>query len=264
VVGEGWCFLLNAASYLAVIAALLRIRGRVPRRAGVGAPSLLGHIGEGIRFAAWARPIRALLLLVGVMSLFGMPYSLLMPLFADRVLGAGARGLGLLMGATGVGALVGALLLALRAEVRGLGRWVVASAMAFGVLLVLFALSRTLTTAMAALFGVGLCMVVQTASANTLLQTLSPDEMRGRVMSLFSMMFLGMAPFGAFLAGAAASRLGAPAAVAAGGVVCALAASVLAFRLPSLRAEARELVAAQQLAGAEPPDQVVGAQLVER
>jgi MFS family permease len=187
-------------------------------------------------------------------SLLAMPFSVLMPIFADRILHAGARGLGLLMAATGVGALASAALLAFRASARGLGRWVAMSASGFGLSLVLFTLSRSLWLSVVLLTVVGFCMVLQMAASNTLLQTLAPDALRGRVMSVYSMMLMGMAPFGALLAGAAASRVGAPAALAAGGAVSFLGALLFATRLPRLRVEARALIAAQQLAGGEPAD----------
>ncbi len=240
-VGEGWCFILNGLSYVAVILALLRIR--VPPRPRPPPASMLTHLVGGFRFAAGHGPIRALLALVGVLSLFGMPYVILMPLFADRVLGVGAKGLGLLMGASGIGALVGALLLARRRAVKGLGTWVVSAAAGFGLSLILFALSRRLVLSAVVLFATGLATVLQTAASNTLLQTLSPDEMRGRVMALFSMTFLGLAPFGAFLAGASAQRIGAAATVSIGGGVCVVAATYFARRLPALRDEARALMA---------------------
>jgi MFS family permease len=258
-VGEGWCFVLNGLSYVAVILALLRIR--VPARARQIPASMRSHLAGGFRFAARSGPIRALLTLIGVVSLFGMPYAVLMPLFADRVLGVGARGLGLLMGSSGVGALCGALMLARRRAVKGLGTWVVVAAGGFGLSLMLFGLSRRLGLSLPILFLTGLTTVLQTAASNTLLQTLSPDEMRGRVMSLFSMMFLGMAPFGAFFAGAAAQRIGAPATEMVGGGVCIVAALYFARRLPALRTEARALMAANEAGAGDPPDTAVGAQL---
>ena len=258
-VGEGWCFLLNGLSYVAVIFALLRIR--VPPRARLPPASMLSHLAGGFRFAARNGPIRALLALVGVVSLFGMPYAILMPVFADRVLHVGAKGLGILMGASGVGALCGALLLARRRAVKGLGRWAVTAAGGFGVSLILFALSRRPAFSLALLFCTGLTTVLQTAASNTLLQTLSPDDMRGRVMSLFSMTFLGLAPFGAFFSGASAQRIGASPTVAVGGGVCVLASLYFSRRLPALRDQARALLAANQAAAGDPPDTVVGAEL---
>jgi predicted MFS family arabinose efflux permease len=258
-VGEGWCFILNGLSYVAVILALLRIR--VPPRARQVPASMRSHLAGGFRFAARSGPIRALLTLVGIVSLFGMPYAVLMPVFADRILGVGARGLGLLMGASGVGALCGALALARRRAVKGLGTWVVSAAGGFGLSLMLFGLSRRLSLSLPVLFLTGLTTVMQTAASNTLLQTLSPDDMRGRVMSLFSMMFLGMAPFGAFFAGAAAQHIGAPATVVVGGGICIVAALYFARRLPALRTEALALMAANEAGAGDPPDTVVGAEL---
>lgn len=254
-VGEGWCFALNALSFLAVLQALLAMR--LPPRAWTKPQGkAASDIVEGFRFATRTAPIRTILLLVGLASLTAMPYSVLMPIFADRILHGGPRGLGLLMGATGVGALVGAFLLALRASARGLGRWIAASAAGFGAALMLFAASRSMRLSMALLVVVGFCMMVQMASSNTLLQTLSPDRLRGRVMSAYSMMFLGMAPFGALVAGVLAARVGAPLTVGLGGAVSALGAAVFAQRLPYIRPEARRLIAAAETARTTPPDEV--------
>src|SRR5882762_5498691 len=140
-VGEGWCFFANAVSYLAVIAGLLMMHVQ-PFRARHSDSSALRHVTDGFRFVAHTAPIRALLLLVGLVSLFGMPFSVLMPIFADRILQAGAQGLGILMGMSGAGALVGALILASRQTVRGLGRWIALSTGTFSVLLIVFAYSR--------------------------------------------------------------------------------------------------------------------------
>ena len=248
--GEGWCFLLNATSYLAVLASLLAID--VPEAAGARPTgSTLSRIVEGFRYAAAARPVRALLLLLGVVSLTAMPFSVLMPIFADRILGGGAASLGLLMGASGVGALAGALVLASRRGIAGLGRFVALSAAGFGVCLVLFSLSRRLWLSVALQVPVGFFMISQMASSNTLIQSLVPDRVRGRVMALYTMMFMGMAPFGALLAGAAAERWGAPATLAAGGATALAGALALASRIPRLRAEARAMIVA--LDPPEPP-----------
>ena len=150
-------------------------------------------------------PIRALLLLLGLVSLTGMPYAVLMPIFADKILHSDARGLGLLMGSTGVGALAATLVMAARREVRGLGRWINYASTGFGVSLILFSFSRSLPLSIALLLPAGFCMLIQMASSNTLIQTMVPDALRGRVMSVYSMMFMGMAPFGALLAGAIAT-----------------------------------------------------------
>jgi MFS family permease len=206
----------------------------------------MARIAEGFRFAWDNVPIRALLLLLGIVSLTGLPYTVLMPVFADRVLHGGARALGLLMAASGCGALAGALLLASRREIRGLGLWVALAAAGFGASLILFSLSRTLWLSIGLLVPAGFAMIVQMASSNTLVQSMVPDKLRGRVMSVYSMMFLGMAPFGALLAGALAERFGAPTVVAAGGAVCIVAAALFGRRLPALQEGGRRLVEASR------------------
>ena len=187
-----------------------------------------------------------------------MPYAVLMPIFADQILHGGPRGLGLLMGATGVGALCGALSLAMRSGVRGLGRWVAIAAAAFGVSLVLFSLSRTFWLSALLLVPVGASMMVEMASSNTLIQSMVPNALRGRVMAVYSISFMGMAPIGALIAGWAAERLGAPITVAIGGLISVAAAAVFAAHLPSLRIEARELIVAQSMAGGDPPAEMTG------
>jgi MFS family permease len=253
VVGEGWCFLINGLSYLAVIIGLLMIRS------GNTAPhehqaSRTVAILEGFRFALQTRPVRALLLLLGVVSLMGMPYSVLMPIFADGILHGGPKGLGLLMGSAGIGALLGAVTLAGRQGVRGLGSWVMFACAGFGTSLILFSTSRHFLLSMVLLIPVGFSMMVQMASSNTLIQSMVPDRLRGRVMALYSMMFVGMAPFGALLAGILANLMGAPMTVAIGGVVCLAGAFVFRAHLPKIRAEGRQLILAQMMAAGEPAD----------
>ncbi len=243
-VGEGWCFFANAVSYVAVLASLLALRLPRESRAGPRA-SPLAEIAEGWRFVANIAPIRAILLLLGVVSLTGMPYAVLMPVMAEDVLHAGARGLGILMGATGTGALIGALALARRNSLRGLGRLVALGALSFGVFLILFSLSRQFWLSVALLLPTGLSMLFQMASSNTLVQSMVPDRLRGRVMSVYSMTFMGMAPIGALLAGVAAGSLGAPVTIAAGGAVSIVAALLFWRRLPELTPEARRLVREQ-------------------
>ena len=247
-VGEGWCFAANALSFLAVIVglALMRVPAHVPDRHPL---STMKRIAEGFRYAWENAPIRALLFLLGIVSLTGMPYTVLMPVFADRILHGGARSLGLLMAASGCGALAGAFLLASRRGIRGLGLWIALAAAGFGASLVLFSLSRTLWLSIGFLVPAGFTMIVQMASSNTLVQSMVPDKLRGRVMSVYSMMFLGMAPFGSLLAGALAERFGAPTTVAAGGIVCMGAAALFGRRLPAIREEGRRLVAASRRDG---------------
>src|SRR6266516_179099 len=250
---EGWCFLLNGVSFIAVIVGLIMMKfgNRQPgehRRARVSA------IIESFHFVLRTRPIRDLLILLGLMSVMGMPYTVLMPIFADEIFNGGAKGLGLLMGSSGIGALAGALLLAGRQDVRGLGKWVMLSCGGFGVSLVLFALSRNFWISTLLLLPVGFTMMVQMASSNTLIQSMVPDQLRGRVMAVYSMMFMGMSPVGALLAGLLAHRLGAPLTVAAGGVVCVAGALVFRSRLPRIRTEGRQLILAQTMAAGEPAD----------
>jgi len=253
IVGEGWCFLLNGVSYLAVIIGLLFIRaGNTPPLEHHG--SRMDAILEGFRFALHTKPVRALLLLLGVVSLMGMPYSVLMPIFADDILHGGPKGLGLLMGFAGIGALLGAALLAGRQGVRGLGSWVMFACAGFGSSLIFFSLSRNFWLSMVLLIPTGFSMMVQMASSNTLIQSMVPDRLRGRVMAIYSMMFVGMAPFGALLAGVLAHLLGAPMTVAIGGLVCIAGAIVFGFHLPKIRAEGRELILAQMMSAGEPAD----------
>jgi len=243
-VGEGWCFFTNAVSYIAVIAGLLmmQIPPMKPRPTEVSA---VRHVREGFRFVARTAPSRALMLLIGLASLAGLPYTVLMPIFADRILNAGPEGLGILMGVSGAGALAGALILASREHVRGLGRWVPIAAGAFSATLVAFAYSRWFWLSAVLLAVAGFSAMIQMGSSNTLIQSMTPDHLRGRVLSAYSMMLLGMAPIGALLAGILAEHIGAPATVAAGAIACGIGAGWFAKYLPGIRKEARELILAQ-------------------
>ena len=258
-IGEGWCFFGNAVSYIAVIIGLLMMNVHSPVRAAMVSP--FEHMMEGFRFVNQTAPIRALLLLLGLVSLVGMPYVVLMPIFADQILHGGARGLGILMGATGVGALLGALTLAFREGVKGLGRWVAWCCAGFGASLVVFALSHRFWVSVVLLLPVGYTMMLQMACSNTLIQVMVPDALRGRVMAVYSMMFMGMAPIGALLGGALAERFGAPHTVAIGGLASVAGACWFALQLPKIRVEARRLIVAQAIAGGEPSEMT--AQAVE-
>ena len=259
-IGEGWCFAANAISYVAVIVGLSLMNVHCARRVSPHSP--IEDIVEGFRWVNQTRIIRALLLLIGLISLVGMPYTVLMPVFADKILHGGARGLGILMGATGVGALFGALTLAAKTGVKGLGRWVAISCASFGISLVLFSFSKWFWISVALLLPAGYSMMLQMACSNTLIQTMVPDQLRGRVMASYSMMFMGMAPFGALFGGALAHRMGAPLTVAVGGVACVLGGIWFWRALPDLRVEARRLIVAQGMAGGEPA-QELNAQPVE-
>ena len=260
-IGEGSCFAVNAVSYVAVIIGLLLMNVRSVHRAGKNSP--IEDIIEGFRWANKTKVIRSLLLLIGLVSLVGMPYTVLMPVFADKILHGGARALGILMGATGVGALLGALTLASKTGVKGLGRWVAITCAGFGVSIFLFSFSRMFWLSALLLLPAGYSMMLQMACSNTLIQTMVPDQLRGRVMALYSMMFMGMAPFGALFGGALAQRAGAPITVAVGGVACMMGALWFARELPELRIEARRLIIAQGLAGGEPEQEILTTQAVE-
>ncbi len=259
-VGEGWCFVGNAVSYVAVIAGLLLMQ--VPEHVRAQTGSGLESVREGFRFVARTGPIRALLLLLGLISLTGMPYAVLMPVFADAILHGGPRGLGKLMAASGVGALAGTLMLAARRELRGLGRWITFAAAGFGGSMILFSLSRTMWLSIALLVPVGFSMMLQMAASNTLIQAMVPNALRGRVMSVYAMMFMGMAPLGALVAGSLAEHIGAPSTVALGGAAAMLGSVLFGRSWPSLRGEARELIIAQGLSAGEPPQEMTGAAAV--
>jgi len=256
-VGEGWCFLVNAVSFLAVIAGLLMMN--MTARTSVPLPgSALASILEGFRYVRRTGPVRALLLLLGLVSLMGMPYAVLMPVFADQILHGGPRGLGLLMGASGTGALIGALVLAARKGIRGLSHWIALAAAGFGMSLILFSLSRAFWLSAALLVPAGFSMMIEMAASNTMIQSLIPDALRGRVMAVYSMMFMGMAPFGALLAGAIAHRIGAPATVMVGGSACIAGAALFRWHLPALKDETRQMIVALQVAGGEPAEEMTG------
>jgi MFS family permease len=239
--GEGICFLLNALSYIAVIAALMKLKIRPKIKHDDEPGRIMERLKEGFRYAYGFPPIRSILMLLALVSVMGMPFTVLTPIFAKDILHGGPRTLGFLVGATGLGALSGALILASRRSVRGLSSWIPIAAATFGVGLVAFSLSRTVWLSVILLFIVGFGMMVQMASSNTILQTISEDDKRGRVMSFYTMSFMGMVPFGSLLAGTLAGTIGAPITLLLSGIACILAAIVFAMKLPSLRKQIRPI-----------------------
>jgi MFS family permease len=239
-VGEGWCFAFDAVSYIAVIASLLamRLEKFSPPAANT---RMLDELRTGFRYVTRFPPVRDSLLLLALVATMGMPYNVLMPAIAASVLHGGPHTLGYLMTAVGVGALGGAFYLASRRSVLGLGRVMVTATSAFGVGLIAFSFSRVLWLSLVLLPFVGAGMMVVMASTNTILQTIVEDDMRGRVMSFYTMAFLGTAPLGSLLAGFAADRIGPTRTVTLGGVACALAAVAFAARLPRLRVHVRPI-----------------------
>jgi MFS family permease len=240
-VGEAWCFAIDGISYLFVIASLLAMRLPVREHVHLPGADLASEIRGGLDYVTGSVPIRTALILLAIVSAMGMPYTVLMPVVADRVLDGGPSTLGLLMTATGVGALGGALYLASRTSVVGLGRVIMCATMLFGASLIAFSASRTLWLSLALLPLVGAGFMIQMAATNTVLQTLVEDRFRGRVMAFYTMAFLGTAPIGSLLAGVLADRIGAPLTIALGGGVCCIAAFWFGSKLPLLRALVRPI-----------------------
>ena len=240
-VGEAWCFAIDGISYLFVIASLLAMRLPVRARVHLPGADLGSEIRGGLQYVTRSVPIRTALILLAIVSAMGMPYTVLMPVVAARVLGGGPSTLGLLMTATGVGALGGALYLASRTSVVGLGRVIMFATLLFGASLVAFSASRRLWLSLALLPLVGAGFMIQMAATNTVLQTLVEDRFRGRVMAFYTMAFLGTAPIGSLFAGVLAERIGAPLTIALGGGVCCMAALWFGSKLPLLRALVRPI-----------------------
>ena len=237
---EGWCFLIDGISYIAVIASLLMMRLHAPvveRKAA----SMLTELAAGWNYVSEFLPIRTILALFAVISLMGMPFVVLMPIFAARVLHGGPHTLGFLMAAMGLGALVSALSLAARRNVRGLVRMIPVAAAVFGLGLIGFGFSHVFWLSMLMVFIAGMGMMQGMAASNTVIQTIVTDDKRGRVMSYYTMAFMGMAPFGSLLAGTMASRFGAPWTVVMNGAVVLLGGLWFTTRLPALRLQIRPI-----------------------
>jgi MFS family permease len=235
VVGVGMCFVLNGVSYIAVIAGLLAMR-LPPFRPMPGASSAWSGFREVLAFIRSDRRVETLVALTAILSVFGFPFLVMMPVFARDVLHVRAAGYGVLTAAVGVGAMLGALAIALNSRrIARRGRLMTVGGTAFGLCVLAFALSRSFALSVGLLALTGCAMIVNNALTNTLLQTLVPDELRGRVMGFYSFVFVGMSPLGAFQAGVFAEHFGAPAAIGAGGLVCALAVGTAAWRVPELR-----------------------------
>ncbi len=233
-VGEGWCFLIDGVSYFAVIASLEMMRVR-PLAIKRHTATMIEQMREGWDYVRGFRPIRTVLLLFAVLSLMGWPYAVLLPIFAGQVLHGGPHTLGWLTGASGVGALGAALGLAVRKSVVGLTRLIQIAAAAFGVGLILFGLSHVLWMSLLTMLIVGYGMMAGLAASNTVIQTLVPEAMRGRVMSYYTMAFVGMAPFGSLLAGGLAHWIGAPHTVMLTGSCCILGSLWYTTELPKIR-----------------------------
>jgi MFS family permease len=237
---EGWCFLVDGVSYVAVIASLLMMRVP-PANEAPSTASMVGQLREGWTYVAGFAPIRTILLLFALLSLMGWPFMVLMPVFAAQVLHGGPHTLGFLMGAVGVGSLASALSLVMRRSVRGLSKMIPIAAVAFGSGLIAFGLSNRLWLSMLLMLLTGFGMMQGLTASNTIIQTLVDEKMRGRVMSYYTMAFVGMAPFGSLLAGTLAHLIGAPRTVIVSGVACIIGGCWFWTRLPRIRKDMRPI-----------------------
>jgi len=239
-VGEGYCFLIDGVSYLAVIASLLMMVVK-PAEIRRVTTTMFAQLKEGWSYVAGFRPIRTILLLFSLISLMGFPFMVLLPIFAGQVLHGGPHTLGFLTGASGIGALASAISLALRKSVRGLTTMIQVSALLFGGGLILFGLSHVLWLSLVFMLISGFGMMQGLAASNTVIQTLVPEDKRARVMSYYTMAFVGMAPFGSLLAGGMAHHIGAPHTVVVTGAACVLGAIWFTTQLREVRAVMRPI-----------------------
>jgi MFS family permease len=231
---EGACFLIDGISYIAVIASLVMMRlTSTAVKATVN--TMLGQLKEGWAYVSGFAPVRTILLLFAMVSLMGWPFTVLMPIFAGKILHGGPHTLGFLMGAVGIGALVPAISLALRKTVLGLGRMIPISTACLGVGLILFGMSRLLWLSLLLMLFCGFGMMQQMAASNTIIQTIVEDDKRGRVMSFYAVAFVGMAPFGSLLAGISAHAIGAPLTVMLSGACCVAGAIWFATQVRMIR-----------------------------
>jgi len=236
IAGEGMCFLINAISYLAVIASLLAMDKEIKiRKDKKVSYDIFKDLKEGFDYAFGLLPIRAILLLLGIIGLMGMSYAVLMPVFAKDILGGGPYTLGYLMAAIGLGALTGTAYLASRKKSLTPGNLLPASAGIFGLSIIAFSFSHNIWASLPLLFVSGFGIMVQMASSNTILQTIVDDDKRGRVMSFYTMAFMGMAPLGSLLAGGMATRLGVSNTLIISGACCIIASVVFVFKAPFLK-----------------------------
>jgi len=239
--GEGWCFTLNAVSYVAVLVALFLMTVR-PSEHHRAQGSAWETIREGFRFSARTTPFRELLSLLAIMSFAGMPYLVLMPIFADQVLHSGAQGYGLLMAAGGAGALAGALIMASRTNMTRFPDYAFRATAFFPFALGLFTWSTSFWLSWSMVFATAFAVIIQLNATNTLMQTIVPNRLRGRIISLYSMMSIGVGPLGAMAAGFAADSFGARITLSAGAAICMAASWTYATRLPAIHKSVKEMV----------------------
>ena len=239
-IGEGWCFLANALSYVAVVVGLTLIdSATAPSRP---ARHIRAGISEAFQFVRHTGPVGALMVLLGLISFMGLRYEILMPVYTREMLHGGPTEFGLLMGASGIGAIVGSFVLATFGNMRTLGDWAALAAAGFGGSLLLLSFSHSFALSLAAMLLIGFTMVTQLDASNTIVQRIVPDELRGRVMAIWTMMLSGLAPFGSLLVGMLAQHFTARRTFAAGGMACIMGAMGFGFSLPILQREAKKLI----------------------
>jgi MFS family permease len=243
-VGEGWCFMIDAVSYIAVIASLLAMK-LAPRATARPRTRLRDELKTGFQYVTRFVPVRTLLLLLALVSIMGMPYTVLLPAVDIKVLHGDANSLGLLMAAVGVGALGGALYLASRRSIIGLDRLIMFAVITFGAGLIAFGASHTMTLSLLILPLVGAGFMVSMAATNTIVQTIVEEELRGRVMAFYTMAFLGTAPIGSLLSGVLADHIGAAETIQLGGLMCIVGGMVFGMRLPRIRELVRPIYVRQ-------------------
>ena len=253
ITGEGLCFLIDGLSYSAVLLSLLLMRVS-PDVQLSGRASALTQLKEGWSYVSHSRPVRAILLLFAVVSLMGMPYLVLMPIFAAQILHGGAHTMGFLMAASGIGALVSSLWLTTRRNPAGLERMIPFAAFTFAIGLLGFGLSTSFWLSMVLVMIAGAGMILGLAASNTVIQTIVPEQMRGRVMSYYTMAFIGMAPFGSLIAGSMAHAIGAPRTVLINGSIVLLASLLFFLRLGAIDRETRPIYERMGFLAAEPEE----------
>lgn len=248
--GESWCFLLNALSFVAILGTLSLMR--IPKSfAEKKDESPVKKLKDGFKYAYNFLPIRYILLLLALVSMMGMPFQVLMPYFAKDVFQGGPYILGFLMAAIGVGALAGALYLAYRKSVLGLGKNLVYATLVFGIGLIIFSFSGNLWFSLLVLSITGFGMMVEITASNTLLQTLAEDDKRGRIMSFYTLAFMGTVPLGNLLTGVLSDLIGVPYTILFGGVSCIIGAILFAFKLPIIRKYARPIYIQKEIISIE-------------
>jgi len=247
-VGEGWCFLGNALSYVAVIIGLLMMKSTTARKKPP--QHFRAGVAEAFNFVRHTGPVGALLVLLGLISFTGLRYEILMPVYVKEMLHGGPTQFGLLMGASGVGAIFGSFVLAMFSNDRTLGDWAALAAAGFGGSLVLLSFSHSFALSLLVMLLIGFTMVTGLDASNTLVQRIVPDELRGRVMAIWTMMLSGLAPFGSLVVGVLAQQFTARRTFAAGGMACIMGAMGFGFSLPILQREARKLILKRESADA--------------